>query len=650
MGAGFFKGQTFRIHLLTIFLSILFIICGALVTINVYMGRDAAITVAERHMGTAIESISERTQGLFREIQTFVRTASAMRALSMPPGVDGHVMLPMLLEAIHSLNDVDGMFIGYADGSFLHLVDLADAPAWRERLQAPAEASLAVRTILTDENGKRISRWTFFNADERFVADGPTEEASYDPRGRPWYKAALDVDGLAWSAPYVFATTGQVGLTVSRLVEGGGAVIGVDITLDQLSQFLGQQKISRSSVAAIFNRSGNLLVHPQLKDFTFSNIQTPYGQSTAIIIADNDDHLMKSVYDLNRENGWIKSPSYAFSVDGENYIGSSLPLPSEIGNGMVLTISAPISEITANVDKITRVTLFFSLLIVLVSIPLVAYVARSVSQSLTALAAEAERLPLMDNSAPARVSSRIREIGKLAEALATSKAALNTFGRYVPKSLVRKIVQSGEEPVLGGERRMATFLFTDIEGFTTISEEIRPEELIERLSRYFSHISHVIHDNGGTINKYIGDAVMAMWNAPELCDNHAAAACRAALQARDIVERFNHDLIAAGEPPFRTRFGVHCGDVVVGHIGDNDHIEYTALGDAVNVSARLEGLNKTYGTTILVSEAVVAELGDEFETRFVAAVAPKGRAAEVRVYELVSARSVVASVSMGAAV
>lgn len=628
-----------RIHLLTIFLVILFIICGSVIAFSTVLNRDAALVVAQEHMHTALGGIVERTRRLFREIQTFVRTASSMPGMSMHPGEHGHPLVPMLKEAISHMPEVDGVYIGYADGSFVHLVLLRDSVKWREKVSAPPEAVLAIRTIVPDANGQRLSRWTFWNKDDQEISSTPPIVATYDPRERPWYRAALRTDDVAWTQPYVFSTTKQVGVTISRMVSDGGGVIGADVTLDELSQFLATQKISPSSEAMVFNGQGNLIVHPEINSFTFKTVDTPMGPRQVLPIEDSPNKRLVATFEEIKRRNWEPGNGFLFSVDGETYMASLQKLPSDVGEGAYLSMTAPVRELAARVDEINRDSLYISLGLMLLSVPLVVLASRRIAGSLVVLAGEAARLRDLDMTEPVTVTTRVQEVQALADALASAKVALSTFGQYVPKALVRKIVQNGETPTLGGDRRFISVLFTDIEGFTTISESLEPEDLMERLSDYFRGMTQIVHGHNGTINKFIGDAVMALWNVPDVQANHVVEACRCALAARQYLEAYNQSLQSMGLPPFRTRFGIHCGEAVVGHIGNADRMEYTALGDTVNVASRLEGLNKNYGTTILISDDVVKQVGDQFEVRFVAYVAPKGRKSELPIYELVSEKT-----------
>jgi adenylate cyclase len=147
-------------------------------------------------------------------------------------------------------------------------------------------------------------------------------------------------------------------------------------------------------------------------------------------------------------------------------------------------------------------------------------------------------------------------------------------------------------------------------------------------------MTSVIHDHGGTIDKFIGDSVMALWNAPRPCADHPIKACAAALACRDAITQLFTSQLWAGLPPWTTRFGLHHDNVMVGHFGSPDRLSYTALGDGVNLASRLEGLNKQYGTTIIVSESMVQEAGHAFSFRLLDRVAVKGKKQGVQVYEL----------------
>jgi adenylate cyclase len=216
------------------------------------------------------------------------------------------------------------------------------------------------------------------------------------------------------------------------------------------------------------------------------------------------------------------------------------------------------------------------------------------------------------------------------------RTVVRTFASFVPKRLVQQLVATGDALQPGGSRREVTVLFTDIAGFTAITEKADPEQVMLRTSRYLAVLSAVIMEHGGTVDKFVGDAIMAIWNAPADDSDHVAHACAAVLACREANRRLNLEFESEGWPAYRTRFGLHTGEAVVGTIGSDDRMAYTVLGAAVNLAARLEPLNKEYGTEILVSEAIQRQVSDRFSFRPVDTIQPKGFEARIQVYELCS--------------
>ena len=280
-------------------------------------------------------------------------------------------------------------------------------------------------------------------------------------------------------------------------------------------------------------------------------------------------------------------------------------------------------------------SLWLALAFVLASLPVIWWIGSLLSRSMSALAVEIDQIQRFDVEGEGkRVRSLIREIDDLGRSVSTMRAVVQTFSRFVPKRLVQQLVESGTAFRLGGSRRQVTILFTDIAGFTNISEHADPEKLMLYTSRYLAALTEVITARNGTVDKFVGDAVMAIWNAPAEDSDHVAHACSAVLACRaashSLIEEFERE----GWPAYRTRFGLHTGEAVVGNVGSSDRMSYTVLGATVNLAARLEALNKDYDTEILVSEAVRERVADRFAFRQVDTVRPKGFEAAVRVYEL----------------
>jgi adenylate cyclase len=259
---------------------------------------------------------------------------------------------------------------------------------------------------------------------------------------------------------------------------------------------------------------------------------------------------------------------------------------------------------------------------------------RRAAAPLSSLVEEADAIRRFDLAERPLPGSPIAEFRRLSGAIGGMKSALSRFGIYVPRDLARKLIAEGAEARLGGERRPLTILFTDVENFTALSETLGPEELMQVASSYFEAMTGALLANDATIDKFIGDSLMALWSAPRRDLAHAAHACRGALAARATSRRLEESFAARGWPRLRTRFGVHSGEAVVGNVGSSERMMYTAMGRMVNLAARLEGLNKHYGTGILVSEATRRGAGAGFVFRPVDLVLPKGAAEHVEVHEL----------------
>ncbi|MCA9550225.1 MAG: CHASE2 domain-containing protein [Myxococcales bacterium] len=214
------------------------------------------------------------------------------------------------------------------------------------------------------------------------------------------------------------------------------------------------------------------------------------------------------------------------------------------------------------------------------------------------------------------------------------------FGRYLSPKVMEQVLSHPEEYLrLGGQRYEATVLFSDIRGFTTISEALTPEALGLLLNQYMTPMTDIVFEHDGTLDKYIGDAVMAFWGAPMALPNHALSACRAALSMIEEVERLNKRFLDEGLPHIAIGIGLSSGPMTIGNMGSDDHFAYTALGDRVNLGARLEGQTKEYGVDILISEDTYAMVKDEMLCRELGALRVKGKLKPVHIYELIGPRS-----------
>ncbi len=207
----------------------------------------------------------------------------------------------------------------------------------------------------------------------------------------------------------------------------------------------------------------------------------------------------------------------------------------------------------------------------------------------------------------------------------------NIFQKYVPKDVIDSVI-SNPESALIGENRILAILFTDIRNFTTISEGFMPDELVKSLNQYFETMVDIIYEHNGIADKYIGDAIMAFFGAPTKHENDPLDAVMAALEMQQALRKFNEKHIVEGKPPFTTGMGVNYGVVTVGNIGSEKKMDYTIIGDSVNLGSRLEGLTKEYHQEVIFSESVFRKVKTEVPCRLIDKVQVKGKTSGVNIY------------------
>ena len=260
---------------------------------------------------------------------------------------------------------------------------------------------------------------------------------------------------------------------------------------------------------------------------------------------------------------------------------------------------------------------------------------RSISIPVSRLALAADAVRTLNIDMPAERASRFSELNSAEQAFRAMLTGLEVFIRYVPKNLVRRLIQlESKGRGVEAEEREVTILFTDIAGYTSISDGMDPKALAALLNNYFEVLVQPVTARGGTVDKFIGDALMAFWNAPDEQEDHADLALTAALEIQKVTQAFNNERVAKGEKPLVTRIGVHTGRVLVGNIGASERMNYTIVGDAVNTTARLEALGKDIGETLCISSDSREAARADYAWREVHRVTLRGRSQETQVYSI----------------
>ena len=234
------------------------------------------------------------------------------------------------------------------------------------------------------------------------------------------------------------------------------------------------------------------------------------------------------------------------------------------------------------------------------------------------------------------------EVGELSKAfnhmlkgLREKKYIQETFGKYVHPSIVAEILSNPEKIQPGGKRNYQSVLFCDVANFTSFSEAMAPEALIKLLNEYLGAMTEEISNTHGILDKYIGDAIMAFWGPPFTPGNHALLACRAAISMQSTLQIMRPQWLSRGLPEIRMRVGIATGHMIVGNIGSEKNLEYTCIGDTVNYSSRLEGINKVYGTDIIVDIFTKKNVEHDLLLRELDTIQVKGREQGSQIFEVI---------------
>ena len=640
------RRPSLRLILTVVMVGLVLAVAASLIAIGFVRARQTAVERVQERMDDFSDRLTGRLTIISSDTSTFVSIfATALGAFAAPAQDRLQDKLTFAREALMRSPTIDGIYVGYDDGSFFHAVNLRE-PVWRKLLKAPAEATVAIRIASADAGAKRPMESFFLDATGRRLQALRMDLSSFDPRERTWYIKAKNGKMPVATGPYAMATTGELAMTISQAhVRNLSTVIGADVLLTRVTDFVTKELLTPNSVVFIADDKGMPVIH------------SSRGVMQKIISATRDkkdngsqasDPLTRALSRLlEARDGRVE----AVNVDGRTYVVMTSKLQSTLlFAGSTIVMAAPLDELLGPAYDMLFQGLAVAAGVVVFVIIGAVVLAGMITRSLNQLTESAQRLQALDFNADIDVPSRVHEIHMLSGAMRQARDAIFTFALYVPKELVRKGIESGEFSHRTANRHEVTAIFTDIYDFTSISEQNSPEAVVNMLSDYFDILNRTVNAHNGTIIQFLGDSIFAMWNAPVADEQHAENACRAALAMRAALDEFNASQRRRGLPEFRTRFGIHSGEAVVGSVGAVDRLQYTAMGDTINVASRLEGMNKEHGTTILASREVYDKCHDTILFRPLGEVHAKGREEEIEIYEVAGLREAVTATPQAAAV
>lgn len=482
------------------------------------------------------------------------------------------------------------------------------------------------------------STFTFFKRNGDVVSRFDST-VSYDPKNKSFYKelrSKFDAgvsDEVIIEDPFLTPNSKQIVISTSYPLINKDNFLGVvsaQIMMKNISDFLLNNRISQGSETYIIDNSGNVIAYPAGTNI-YANSQDSISLKK---ISSIEDSPASVAHILRGENGQ-KEFEFKYPKNNQLYLAAYKQFPSSFGRPWEVLTVAPINDFLTEFES-SNIKLFFGGMLAFLIVAFLAfYFSKMISRPLELLAYEIQHLMEFKLEKDISISSKIFEIRLLSQSIRRLKNTLSAFTSYVPRDLVNDLLGSGKPIELGGESRYLTIFFSDLKDFSALSEITPSRELLLRVSSYLELMTYAIKEERGTIDKFIGDSVMAFWGAPLLEQNHAYHACVAAVKAQRRMKLLNDTLIAEEKPPLIVRIGIHSDAVLVGNIGSSERLSYTVMGDGVNIASRLEGINKEYDTRICVSHSLFKEAGERLWVRPIDMISVKGRKGELLIYELV---------------
>ena len=498
--------------------------------------------------------------------------------------------------------------------------------------------------LINNSKDKPTVLWKYRNADSQIIDTKLELYKDFDPRQRAWYQGSKDALDVYWTDVYKFHNTeadnfyqkesnGQklYGITIASPIidtkKQFKGVVGADISLNRLSNFFASLKVGKNGKALVINSRRKIILFSELNIDKLIND----GQKELTIDDIQQDWLKEGAQEFFKKN----EKEIVYSFKGEKYFVKVHDFSEATGKDWFLLIISPENDFLGETRQARFMSLLVTSIMLLLSFLFSIWLSRSLSKPIENITDTMKKVKDLDFEHLMPLSSPIREFQQMSDATTSMTQGLKAFLKYVPPSLVHKLIEEGEDAVTDYHELNLSFFFSDIEGFTSISEEVGPKELMTDLSDYFNHITKVIVlENHGTIDKYIGDSVMAFWGAPKYIAEHSKLACYSALGCRKAIDKLNEQRLADGKKAFNTRIGIHTGLAIVGNIGSNDRFNYTVIGDNVNLASRIEGLNKIYHTNIIVSQMTYRQVYQYFIFRPLDFIVVKGKNEGIKIYEL----------------
>lgn len=642
----FVRSRNLKFDILTSFFVLQIVTSIAIVSYTYNNNSRALVELSDNLMEDVSTAEVASISSNFREVLAGTELISYLVSDISKVNLQNKDLINYMIGYVRQFTLTDSVYIGTESGYFLEIKVIAPGETYRSGATKPLPKKVAFALRVVDRTTPKVAEiWYYLDESGNKVDEEslPEAQVTYVHKNRPWYQKAAQTREKIWTDIFVSDASGAASMASGvPLFSGSGELVGVISATVNLANFA--SLLARNSIkglSMVVNQKGEIIAHPTEKNFA----KSVNGQVKLITVEDLKNKTAAKALQTRTQRG--QPQRLLFDYDGEEYVSLFKGFNKTAGkdnlgeqfNGWEFMMIVKTNEFLGKVKKTQSETMTICLIILIASIMLIAFIASRIAKPINSLSQQADKITNFELGSVEEVRSGIKELQKLQNSISRMRKSLLSFSKFVPKSLVRKLIDKGIEVKIGGSKKQLSIFFSDIANFTTISETYPAERLVEHLSEYFDEMTGILIKHHGTIDKYIGDAIMAFWGAPQHDANHSLNCCVSALLCQRRLLDLNRKWIYEKKPQLITRIGIHSGEVVVGNIGSSERMNYTILGDSVNLAARLEGTNKVYGTNIIVSASTIKHLGDHAVARPLDIVAVKGKNEGIQIYELVALKN-----------
>ena len=452
---------------------------------------DAASTKAVGSLQTEITAIASLVQVL----------ATSSSVADTDQRTEDGPAIPLFKAALRELPQMDSIYIGFQNGAWLQVRRVSDlSDQQRETFRATPGAEIAITLVRPPETGELPMRRLFEDQQGNKVGQIDIEDYGYDPRKRPWFIKTTRADRPLVSSPYLSFTTGAPVITISAPLRG--KVVGVlaaDLKLDTFNNFVQAQRPGEHRIVAIFNSTGSLIAYPDLAQLVKNAMAEHPSDPQLPNISGLKSGVVAEIW-----QSWRSGERYEGDIrdnQGRNYLFRLAKQPlGEQYDANILLLADP-NDFVQSVRKLQLVGLILAIIAGAAFVPAVWIFGSRMSRSLKKITAQAAKLQMLAPPDPSPVTSYLKEINELGNTVNLAQRAIWSFARFVPKEIVRRVIDNSISTELGGVRQQITVVFTDVRDFTTIAESADPDILMHQTSRYFSALTDIFLAEGGTVDK-----------------------------------------------------------------------------------------------------------------------------------------------------